>query len=463
MEGIVYAFQNAYPYTITFKKEKSIKHLEGYSLVSEENGIAIRYSTDAGAYYAAQTLYQLLAYSYSGVNVLAFNQEPAEEGAPTKKYFPLLTIEDSPAYAVRSVMIDMGRAPFSIPLIKRVIRIMAHLKLNTLHLHLFDDQLMGFKFKNLPLGSENPAAITAGQLKEIVSYARSYHVSVMPEIESWGHVASIIYHYPKLLGAPGMYGGSSFAIGEKTFDLLGKIYDEIIPCLEETTAIHVGLDEAVWTLAPGEENKGLTPTVMVKRIYDILMTLGAKHKKQIIMHLWADHGGRPLPKEIGKKVVIEPWKYRQTDEPKIIAALQQYGGKDKTPLMMGAGASSVHYNGTYEATRFWCREGLKYPNVLGVTICIWETNDIAGKLITMYGGACAAWSPNTLERTDDDPIGERARNMADREMRKWQIIFPDANPDQINADRGPEAYQGRYVWPPRAGVPVAPTALPTPQ
>jgi len=51
---------------------------------------------------------------------------------------PVLHIEDEPRFAIRSFMADMGRAPYSVPLLQRLIRIMAQLKLNTLHLHLLD-------------------------------------------------------------------------------------------------------------------------------------------------------------------------------------------------------------------------------------------------------------------------------------------------------------------------------------
>ena len=101
---------------------------------------------------------------------------------------------------------------------------MGQLKLNTLHLHLYDDQLCNFRFANLPIGHENPFSLNAQDLKEIVQYARVYHISVMPELESWGHVASIVYHYPELCGGEGMYAGASFAIGEKTYTLLERMY-----------------------------------------------------------------------------------------------------------------------------------------------------------------------------------------------------------------------------------------------
>jgi hypothetical protein len=457
MPDVERSYTARFSFKIQFINDPFVVHKEGYRLVSAKDGINVFSREPAGAFYAAQTIYQLLAYSYFGVDLLSFGEIELEKDARKEKYVPLLTIEDWPAYGIRSVMIDLGRAAFPVPLIKRIITIMSHLKLNTLHLHLYDDQLMGYTFQNLPLGKENPYAIDAADLKEIVRYARSHYVSIMPELESWGHVQSVIHHYPELCGGPGMWGGSSFGIGEKTYSLLEKMYTEIIPCLEDTAMVHVGLDEALWAVLPGEENNGHSPPGLVKRIYDILTVIGNKHGKQITMHLWADHGGRPIPEEIQQAVVVEPWKYRETDQPEIIETLKLYGGENKTPFMMGAGVSSIHFDGDYEATRIWCQEGKHYPNAVGVTICIWGTNDIAGRLITLYAGADFAWTPDTPAREKTDILGENLRNLKHREMRQWQIIFPDANPDQINSDRGPEVYQGRYVWPPMAGKPVAPT------
>lgn len=450
-------FGGAAAYRIQFEQTDEIAHAEGYRLLSDATGIKVRYRTAAGQFYGAQTVYQLLAYAYYGTDFLQFSITPAEKDAAEKRFVPLLTINDEPAYPVRSFMADLGRAPYSVALLKRVIRIMGQLKLNTLHLHLYDDQLCGFRFARLPLGRENPFSLSADDLKEVVRFARVHHVSVMPELESWGHVASLVYHYPELSGGEGMYAGASFAIGEKTYALLEKIYDEIVPCLENETAVHVGLDEATWAVLPGEENKGHTPTNMVGRIHDILMRVGERHGKKITMHLWADHGGRALPKEIEQKVVIEPWRYLGADAPSIATNLQKYGGAGKTPLMMGAGANSTAYQGNYEATRVWCQEGLKYPNILGVTLCMWETNDVAGRLTTLYGGAAFAWSPEAPKRGKDDLLGERMRQIFDRHMRSWQIIFPVADPAAINLDRGPEVKTGRYCWPPLFNKVVAPT------
>jgi hypothetical protein len=455
MSGVTFRFGEGYPFRIRFLGGPGVSNDEGYELAIDESGAVIHSKTDAGAFYGAQTLYQILAYSYFGCEQLVLPYEPLEEDAFTKKYIPLLEIRDEPAYKIRSVMIDMGRSTFPKAYIKRIIRIMAHLKLNMLHLHLYDDELSGFRFSGLPVGHENPYAIDAADLKEIVQYARTYHITVMPELESWGHVQSIVDHFPDLKGGPGMYGGASFAIGEKTYQLLEKVYDEIVSCLEDSAVVHVGLDEAIWKVMPGEEDRGYTPTGMVARIYDILMKAGDKYGKHITMHLWADHGGRPLPASIETKVVIEPWEYKRAGEQGIVKKMKKYGGAGKTPLMMGGGISYTCYDGNYGATAVWSGEGLKYSNVLGETICIWGSNDIAGRLIALYGGADYVWSPGSPKDLPDDPYGEKLRAQISTKMRKWQAVFPDAVPEAMNRDRGPEVSLGKYVWLPMAGKPVS--------
>jgi hypothetical protein len=218
------------------------------------------------------------------------------------------------------------------------------------------------------------------------------------------------------------------------------------------------MDEANWTVLAQDKNKGHTPTNMVQKIYDLLQASAKKHKKTVTMHLWADHGGRPLPEKIKNKVVIEPWKYRHNDEAKIESNMQIYGGAGKTPVMMGGGWSSAHLEGSYEATRIWAREGLKYPNVVGITNCMWEGNDVEGQLIGLYGGACYSWNPaKPINNPTRDPLWEDVRCNMFKRMRHWQHYFVDARADNINADRGEEVRYGRFAFGTRAGEVVAPT------
>lgn len=444
---------------LKIKYQKSKKNLpeEAYSLEVTAKGVDIQASSDSGFFYATQTLIQILASAYY-VGFFLGTQTPAEKDAYTKRYIPEVKITDKPQYKLRSFMVDLGRATFSLSYLKRIVRIMAQLKLNTLHLHIFDDQLCGVRWNKLPIGHENPYSLTMSELADLINYAKTFHVAVMPELESWGHVQSILYHYPELYGCEGMWGGMSFGIGQKTYQLLSKIYDEIVEIIDHDAMVHVGLDEARWQVLKGEKNKGHNPTNMVQKVYSLLQASAKKHKKNITMHLWADHGGRPLPKNIANKLVIEPWKYRHNDEERIIKTMTEYGGLGKTSLMMGAGWSSIHAEGSYEATRIWANEGMKYPNVLGVTCCMWESNNLSNQMIGLYGGACYSWNPlKPANNPSKDPHWEDVRCRMVLRMRRWQQYFKDALPEILLQEQGEEVYQGRFASGSRIGQVVAPT------
>jgi len=430
--------------------------VEAYTLETGKAGAVISAASPSGLFYGIQTLIQILGCSWNAELILG-SRTAAEPDAVNKKWIPSLFIDDAPQYNLRSFLVDPGRAPFTMPLLKRVIRIMAHLKLNMLHLHAYDDQLCGLRFYKLPLGSENPYALTLESVRTLIEYARGYHITVMPEIESWGHAQSVIYHFPETYGSPGMWGGMSFGIGKVTYDLLKKIYDEIVEILEPSAFLHVGLDEARWAMLHGEKKENHSPTTLVDKIYSLVMSVAKKHKKHVTMHLWADHGGRHLSEKIAGKVVIQPWKYRQSDEAAIIEDLKKYGGDGKTPCMMGAGWSSIHLQGSYEATRIWAAEGMKYPNIIGITNCMWESNDLSGQMAGFYGGAGYSWNPSKPEGTKEDPLREDVRCFLLKRMQHWQAYFPDADPAAVNLDRGEQVFQGRYVYGPHKGKPIAPT------
>jgi hypothetical protein len=414
---------------------------EGYRLRLDRRGAELIASDRAGLYYGTQTLLQILVLG--------------EPGA-----LPTVRISDWPEFGTRSFMIDMGRSIFRMPLLERIVRILARLKMNTLHLHLNDDQLCGLRFRRLPLGRENPGAITLAQLGRLVEYARRHHVTVLPEFECWGHAQSVIYHYPQLYGGPGMWGGMSFGIGEETFALFQRVFDELLPVLEKDCQVHVGLDEAQWALlpgVPGADRAKYSPKLLVGRLYDILRRAGGRSGRNVTMHLWADHGGRPLPREIAGKVVIQPWNYFRHHEPIIRKKMRRYAGRGKTPLMMGGGMSSVCFGGDFGATRLWCQAGAGKPNVRGVTVCFWEDNDLPEKMIGLYAGADYAWSPESPAPRKGDPFDERLRADVGRNMRVWQARFRDGDDEAIRRDRGPQVYRGHYCWGKLAGRPVAPT------
>ena len=429
------------PFRIALSLAPGAARPEGYRLTLDGAGARVAASDQAGLYYGTQTLLQLLVLGEA-------------------KALRPVQIADWPEFPTRSFMVDLGRSVFTVAMLRRLVRILARLKMNTLHLHLADDELCGLRFRKLPLGRENPGAISLAELAALVRYARGFHVGILPEFECWGHAGAAIYHFPELYGAPGMWGGMSFGIGEPTFALFEKVFDELLPALERDCAVHVGLDEAEWHLLPSvpeSERAKYTPTALVGRIHGLLLRAGRRHGRRVTMHLWADHGGRPLPAGLERQVVIQPWNYDRRHEPTIRRKMRRYAGAGKPPMMMGAGMSSVAFGGSFAATRQWCRLGAGKPNVRGVTICHWCDNDLAERLLGLYAGADYAWSPATPKDRPDDPYDEKLRGELGALMRKWQAAFRDADDEAIRRDRGPQVFCGHYSWGARAGRPVAPT------
>ena len=425
-------------YPVQFKLDAGLDKAQSYKLAMSEDGITVSAADEPGMTYGMQTLLQVLALF-----------RDAER-------WPELDIYDYPAYAKRCFMVDMGRSVFTMPFLKRIVRILARLKMNQLHLHLYDDELCGIRFEGFSFGSENPYALSIAEFAELVKYAAQYHIEIIPELEAWGHVGSLVYHRPELRGGEGMYAGSSFLICEETFELMRELTRQVVEVMPRQATIHFGLDEAKWYLSPSMP-QDFSPEQLVGRYYEMLQKIGEELGKKLTMQIWADHGGRPVPQQIQHNVIIEPWQYWNSAKSRIDRAIGRYSGPGKMQWMMGAGQSIGQYRGAYHATRYWCKQALDSPNVEGVDITLWGSNDLDQKLISLFAGAYFAWNPNSGTRFSELEDYEEFDRHVFPFMYWWQATFRDAFQDDICRDRGPVVNNGFYLWGPNHGKPVAPT------
>ncbi|MBL4576055.1 MAG: family 20 glycosylhydrolase, partial [Opitutaceae bacterium] len=352
-------------------------------------------------------------------------------------------------------MVDLGRTVFSLSMLKRTIRILHRLKMNQLHVHLYDDELCGLRFDGFPFGKDNPYALSMDDISELIHYAHEYHIEIIPELEAWGHVGSLVYHHKELRGGDGMYNGSSFLVCKEMFTLMRSLIPQVVQIMPDKTTIHLGLDEANWFLGP-DMPEDYSPSDMVERYYNILQEIGKEQGKDLTLRLWADHAGRPIPKHIQHNIIIEPWQYWQSNYQSIDNSITKYSGEEKMRWMAGAGISSGQYRGAYHATRYWCQQAAQSPNVDGINITFWCTNDLEGKFIGLFAGAYYTWNPSP-------PTGfSEIENYEDYELKVfpimiwWQNKFRDGNPDQLRKDRGPLVHIGYYLWGEKHGQPVSP-------
>ncbi|GAA2635876.1 glycoside hydrolase family 20 protein [Streptomyces axinellae] len=196
---------------------------ESYSLTSRAGTVTITGAGDAGVFYGTRTLLQ----TYRAQHRFA-------EG----------TVHDKPDRAQRGFSLDIARKPFSADWIEARIREMGDLKLNQFQLHLSDDQAVRVESETHPEVVSDPH-LTKAQVRRIVKLAASRHITVIPEVDSPGHLGAVIKAHPdlQLRSASGATPRGAVDIGNpraaKIVDDLLKEYGDLFP----GTYTHLGGDE----------------------------------------------------------------------------------------------------------------------------------------------------------------------------------------------------------------------------
>lgn len=149
---------------------------EGYELRSRKGKVRITASADAGVFYGTRTLLQSVR-ARGGV----------ADGV----------VRDEPDRPQRGFMLDIARKHFSADWIEDRIREMGDLKLNQLQLHISDDQAFRLESTSHPEVVSRPR-LTKEQMRRIVKLAESRHITVIPEIDSPGHLGAVIDAHPEL-------------------------------------------------------------------------------------------------------------------------------------------------------------------------------------------------------------------------------------------------------------------------
>lgn len=227
---------------------------EAYTLTSSKKGIVIRGNTARGVFYGIQTLLQLLPPEvYSSAGLIK------SSGIKV----PQVDIQDEPRYRWRGMHLDVGRHFYSVEFIRKYIDMLAMHKMNVFHWHLTEDQGWRIEIKKYPklteIGSirKNADGTTYGgfytqaQIKEVVAYAASRFIDVMPEIEMPGHSVAALAAYPELscTGGPfevrtawGVSDDVYCAGKETTFAFVQDVLTEVI-ALFPFRYLHIGGDE----------------------------------------------------------------------------------------------------------------------------------------------------------------------------------------------------------------------------
>ena len=236
---------------------------ESYSLSIDAHRIQLEAPTTQGCLYGLQTILQLLI----------------TDG--NRWYLPTLSIQDSPRYGWRGLMIDVARHFMPVSAIERNIDAMAAVKFNVLHLHLSDNEGFRVESKLFPLLTRNGSLgeyYSQQDILNLVEYARKRGIIIVPEFDMPAHSASWFAGYSELASLPGPYApGSSLSkipanatmadimkimtsmpmptmdpTNETTYRFLDKFFGEMTH-LFPSLYYHIGCDEnngVAWTTNP---------------------------------------------------------------------------------------------------------------------------------------------------------------------------------------------------------------------
>ncbi|RNI33023.1 beta-N-acetylglucosaminidase [Rufibacter immobilis] len=250
--------------TVAFLVDPNLENEEAYTLQVHSKGVQIKSKTAKGAFFAVQTLRQLM---------------PAEvEGKSTQKTFPIpaVTITDAPRFSYRGVMLDVGRYYFPVDFLRKYIDLLAFYKINTFHLHLTEDAGWRMEIKKYPKlqeiaawrdstvvghakdkprkydGKRHGGYYTQQELKELVKYAQNRFITIIPEIDMPGHSLAALAAYPEL----GCLKDTTYQVltawaiqkdifcpHETTFTFLEDVLTEVMEVFP-SKYIHIGGDEA---------------------------------------------------------------------------------------------------------------------------------------------------------------------------------------------------------------------------
>lgn len=249
--------------TIRFERADAISGEEAYRLDIDGNGATIRASGDRGLIWGAMTLAQLLS-------------PDARFGKPVT--LSALSISDAPRFRWRGLMMDVARHFQPVETLYPIVDAMAAQKLNTLHLHLTDDQGWRVEIKRYPrlteiggwrtppssggaAGEKVGGFYTQEQLKALVAYAADRGIAIVPEIDLPGHAQAAVAAYPQEIGVLGDRPETShdwginpwlFSPSPRSMAFIKNVLDELI-AIFPAQYVHVGGDEAVkdqWQRSP---------------------------------------------------------------------------------------------------------------------------------------------------------------------------------------------------------------------
>ena len=244
--------------SISFSINSELEYLgkEGYEIECTENSVKVNSFTDLGAIWAGKTIIQLML----------------------QGNFPCGIMRDYPRYSIRGFMLDVGRRPVSMDMLKKIVNSMAFYKMNDFQVHLGDnyiwlehyaengdestfDAYQAFRLESSLKNDKGETATSKdysyskNEFREFIEWAKTKGVSITPEIDMPAHALAFTKVFPEYA----VYNEVSPLMKKrpltdhinvadpKAVDFVKQIFDDYTkgenPVFPSGTAVHIGADE----------------------------------------------------------------------------------------------------------------------------------------------------------------------------------------------------------------------------
>jgi len=379
---------------------------EGYLLEVSQDAVVIVAGSTAGRFYGVTTLGMMFEQQKKSVTL------------------PGALIHDWPDQHFRGVTDDLSRGQMStMENFKKIICFLARHKLNVYSPFIEDV----FVMKRHPLIGKGRGELTAAEVKELDTYAKQYHVELIPIFETLGHWENILVlpEYVQYAEFPGASGLN--VANEAIYPLLDGMIGEVSAAFS-SPYFNIAADESMNVGLGGSKAKVAASDIATVHAehYAKLFEILRKYKKKPMMYGDIILNNPKILEKIPKSVIIVDWQYDPADRYPTTLTFKNAG----FPFIVSP--SVLNYNGPFPNyvsallnIRNLTREGFTNGS-LGVLTSNW--NNFGGESLrelTYYGYAWTAecaWRPleANLERFDDiffqDFFGEERAGLAGRAL-----------------------------------------------
>lgn len=386
---------------------------EGYELVARPDAVIIRAPAQAGLFYGVQTLFQLLPPEIFSTNVVSnFDWQ-----------IPAVQITDQPRFKWRGLMLDSGHDFQNKDFVKRYIDLMALHKFNLFHWHLTDLGAWSITIKGYPklldpdtrAPGVKPGHYTQDEIREVVRYAATRYITILPEIDMPGHESPALLAYPELdcplphneAGWPyntvanGKPRPWEFCVGnEKTYAFLEDVLGQVVAlfpgryidiggdecpkerwlhcprCQAKMKEAHLATGEALQSYFIGRIEKFLESKGRRLIGWDEILEGGLAPNATVMS--WRGMGGGITAAKAGHDVVMAPGEWTYFDNPK--TPIEKVYSFEPVPQELSP-AQAAHVLGA--EAEMWADlhpsekeiEALVYPRATALAEVLWSPKE----------------------------------------------------------------------------------------